>query len=283
MKDIRIERWAHTIVHYCLYLKPGDILAIQSSPVAAPLVEAVYREALRAGAHPVPQISLENLNEILLREGNDEQLTWLSPTSQVMAEKATARLSIHSSENTKALSNVDPARVAKNRQAGRQLFGLTRQREQAGDFRWCLTLYPTIGFAQDANMSLHEFEEFVYETCFLNDPDPIARWKELSVKQQHLVDWLKGREKVHIVGPGTDLTLSIKDRIFINSDGKRNFPSGEVFTGPIENSANGVIQYDIPSTYDGRGVDGIRLVFRDGKVTEASGATRTAISIRTAI
>jgi aminopeptidase len=145
-----------------------------------------------------------------------------------------------------------------------------RQREQAGMFRWCGTLYPTSGYAQEANMSLHDFEEFVYDVCFLNDPDPIARWKELSEQQQHFVDWLVGREHVHLLANGTDLTLSIKDRIFINSDGKRNFPSGEFFTGPIENSVNGVVQFDIPTTYDGRAVEGVRLVFKDGKVIEAS-------------
>jgi aminopeptidase len=270
MRDIRIERWAHTLVHYCLYLKPGDIVIIQSTPAATPLIEAFYQEALRVGAHPVPILHLESLNELLLREGNDEQLAWLSPATQLWAEKANARLSIHSSENTRAFSTIDPARAARQRQAARQLSTIYQQREHTGDFRWCLTLYPTNGYAQDANMSQSEFEEFVFNTCFLNDPDPIARWQELSARQQHLVDWLRGHEKVHILGPGTDLTLSIKDRVFINSDGKRNFPSGEVFTGPVENSANGVIQYDIPSTYDGRGVEGIRLVFRDGRVTEAS-------------
>lgn len=270
MQDIRIKRWAHTLVHYCLYLKPGDIVTIHATPIATPLVEAFYEEALHVGAHPVPLLHLESLNEILLREGNEDQLTWLSPAAQVWAEKANARLSILSSENTHASSNLNPAKAAKQRQLGRQLSKIFRQREQAGEFRWCLTLYPTHGYAQDANMSLAEFEEFVFNTCFLNDSDPIARWKELSAQQQRLVDWLVGHEKVRIVGPGTDLTLSIKDRVFINSNGKRNFPSGEFFTGPVENSANGVIQYDIPSTYDGRAVDGIRLVFRDGKVTEAS-------------
>jgi aminopeptidase len=119
-------------------------------------------------------------------------------------------------------------------------------------------------------MSLHEFEEFVFDVCFLNDEDPIARWKALAAQQQHYVDWLKGKKNVHILGQGTDLKLSIADRIFINSDGKRNFPSGEFFTGPIENSANGVVQFDIPASYDGHAVEGVRLVFREGKVIEAS-------------
>lgn len=270
MNDIRIERWAHTLVHYCLYLKEGDILAIQATPLAAPLIEAVYRETLLVGAYPVPLIELESLKEILLREGNDNQLTTPSPLAQTLAEKANARLNIQSSGNPKSLSNIPSARSAKYRQASHGLATHFRQREQAGDFRWCGTLYPTTAYAQEANMSLKEFEEFVFNVCLLNDPDPIASWKELGKQQQHFVDWLVGKEKVHLLGEGTDLTLSIKDRIFINSDGKRNFPSGEFFTGPVENSANGVVQFDIPASYDGRAVEGVRLVFKDGRVVEAS-------------
>lgn len=270
MNDIRIERWAHTLVHYCLYLKPGDILSIQATPLAAPLIEAVYREALHVGAQPVPLIELEGLNEILLREGTDSQLVTLSPVALAMAEKATARLNIQSSSNPKALSTVPPERSARRQQAARSLMSTFRQREQAGEFRWCGTLYPTTGYAQEANMSLKEFEEFVFDVCFLNDPDPIARWKELASRQQRYVDWLVGKKQVHVLGEGTDLKLSIADRIFINSDGKRNFPSGEFFTGPVENSANGVVQFDIPATYGGRSVEGVRLVFREGKVVEAS-------------
>ncbi|GER86027.1 aminopeptidase [Dictyobacter vulcani] len=270
MNDIRIERWAHALVHYCLYLKPGEILSIHATPLAAPLIEAVYREALNVGAHPVPVIALDELNEILLREGNDSQLTMPSPVALTLAEKANARLSIQSSSNPKALSNIPPDRGAKLRQASHAVASKFWKRERAGDFRWCGTLYPTTGYAQEANMSLKEFEEFVFDVCFLNDPDPIASWQELSRKQQHFVDWLVGKKNVHVLGEGTDLKLSIADRIFINSDGKRNFPSGEFFTGPIENSAEGVVQFDIPASYDGRAVEGVRLVFHEGKVVEAS-------------
>ncbi|GCE12606.1 aminopeptidase [Tengunoibacter tsumagoiensis] len=270
MHDIRIERWAHTLVHYCLYLKTGDILAIYGSPVASPLIEAVCREALHVGAQPVPILTLENYEEILLREGSEEQLIQSSPIAQVMAEKATARLSIQSASNPKALTSIDPARVARRRQSSHALSQVLRRREQAGEFRWCGTLYPTTGYAQEASMSLHEFEEFVFNVCFLNDPDPIARWKELGAQQQKYVDWLVGHDEVHVIGEGTDLRLSIKDRIFINSDGKRNFPSGEFFTGPVEKSVNGVVEFAIPATYDGRSVEGVRLVFQDGKVVEAT-------------
>jgi aminopeptidase len=270
MHDIRIERWAHTLVHYCLYVKAGETVVIRATPLAAPLVEAVYSELLHAGAYPLPLIELENLEEMLLHEGNNDQLVRPSPVMAALAEQIDAQLTIGSRSNTKALSGVEPARVAKRRQANQSISRILRKREQAKMYRWSSTLYPTAAYAQDAAMSLREFEEFVFDVCFLNDADPIARWKEVAAQQQRLVDWLVGHKRVHIEGEGTDLTLSIADRVFINSDGKRNFPSGEFFTGPVENSANGVIQFDIPSTYEGRTIEGIRLVFREGKVVEAS-------------
>jgi len=222
------------------------------------------------GAHPLPLIDLESLEEILLREGNEQQLTKKSPVLTAVAVYCDARLFIASRSNTKALSGVKPEQVSRRRSALRDISEVARKREQAGTFRWSSTLYPTSGYAQDAEMSLHDFEEFVFDVCFLNDPDPIARWNELSAQQQRLVDWLVGKKEVRIQGDGTDLTLSIENRMFINSNGKRNFPSGEFFTGPVEDSANGVIQFDIPASYDGRTIEGVRLAFREGKVVEAS-------------
>ena len=255
MQDIRIERWAHTLVHYSLYIKAGETVAIHATPLATPLVEAVYREILRVGAHPLALIDLESLEEILLRVGNEAQLIKKSPVLTAVAAHCDARLFIASRSNTKALSSVKPENVSRRRSAFRDSYEVTRRREQAGTFRWSSTLYPTSAYAQDAEMSLHDFEEFVFDVCFLNDVDPIARWRELSEQQQR---------------DGTDLMLSIANRRFINSDGKRNFPSGEFFTGPVEDSANGVIQFDIPASHDGRTIEGVRLVFRDGKVVEAS-------------
>ncbi|MGB8346807.1 MAG: aminopeptidase [Ktedonobacteraceae bacterium] len=270
MYDVRIERWAHTLVHYCLYVKPGETVAIYTTPLAAPLLEAVYRELLHVGAYPLPMLDLGYLDEILLREGNDEQLKWISPLALTAAETIDARLYIGSQSNTKALSGVDPARAALRREAQRSLSRIQQEREQAGKFRWALTLYPTEAYAQDAEMSLRDFEKFVFDVCFLDDPDPIARWQELSARQQRLVDWLVGHKKARILGAQTDLTLSIENRVFINSDGKRNFPSGEFFTGPVEQSAEGAIQFDIPASHDGRTIEGVRLVFHEGKVVEAS-------------
>jgi aminopeptidase len=142
----------------------------------------------------------------------------------------------------------------------------------AGELNWCLTLYPTEAYAQDADMSLADFTEFVYGACFLNDADPAESWRALGRRQQFYVDWLAGKERVHIVGPETDLRLSIKGRTFRNSDGRRNFPSGEFFTSPVEDSAEGTIRYTIPSAVNGRLVRDVRLRFAHGRVVEATAA-----------
>jgi aminopeptidase len=270
MQDIRIERWAHTLVHYCLYVQAGETVAIRATPLASPLVEAVFRELLRVGAYPLPLIELESFEEMLLKEGNDNQLSMPDPVLRRMAEDIDAQLSIGSRSNTRSMSGVDPSRLAKLRQAYRHVTQVLRKREQEKKYRWATTLYPTAAYAQDAEMSLYDFEEFVFDVCFLNDVDPIARWKEVSVEQQRLVDWLVGRKRVHILGDGTDLRLSIEDRVFINSDGRRNFPSGEFFTGPVENSAEGMIAFDVPASYGGHTIENVRLVFHEGRVVEAS-------------
>lgn len=270
MQDVRIERWAHTLVHYSLSVQPEDTVVIASTPLAEPLVEAVFRAVLGAGAYPLPMVIPEILRETLLREGNDAQLAKTAFFDKLLAEYTDALLFIDAASNTSAWSTINPARIAALQTSYREVDKLRSEREQAGKFRWSYTLYPTSAYAQDTDMSLREFEEFVFQACFLNDPDPIARWKDLSRQQQRFVDWLVGHEQVQIKGDGTDLTLSIKDRVFINSDGKKNFPSGEFFTGPVENSAQGSISFDIPLSYGGRKIEGIRLAFRDGKVVEAS-------------
>ncbi|WP_069803029.1 aminopeptidase [Thermogemmatispora onikobensis] len=270
MHDIRLARWARTLVDYCLQVQPGQLVAIQSTPLAVPLIENIYRELLRAGAYPLTLLSLDRLEELLLREGNDDQLQNTPSLHEGFAERIAARLGIEAASNTSALTTLDPGRLAMRRKAQGALRNRLQQREQEGSYRWCLTLYPTEAYAQDAGLSLSEFEEFVFEACFLNDPDPAARWRDLSQQQQRLVAWLEGKQRIRVLSEGTDLTLSIVGRRFINSDGRRNFPSGEIFTSPVEESLEGTITFDLPSAVDGRLVEGIRLAFAGGKVVEAS-------------
>ncbi len=271
--DPRITRWAKTLVEYCLSVNPGDLVAINATPAAEELVAEVYRYTLRAGGHPVVNLGLPALREIALKEGSDEQLGWISPSERALVESLDARLLIQSETNTRQLSGVDPKRQAIVGAAGRALFRERAKRIDPADDRWCITLFPTDAYAQDAGMSRAEFAEFVYEACFLNSEDPAGRWREVSRQQQIFVDWLKDKKEARIIGQDTDIRLRFAGRIFRNSDGRRNFPSGELFTSPNEDSAEGHIRFTIPSVVNGHLVSDIRLTFEAGRVVEATAAT----------
>jgi aminopeptidase len=268
--DPRIPRWAKTLVGYCLGVRPGQTVLIRANHAAEPLIAEVHREVLRAGGHPAPWITLPRLREIELREGNDEQLTWVNPGERALLEHIDASLRISSEMNTRFLAGVDPKRLALGNRANRELYKYLQHGPHSEERPWCLTLFPTQAYAQDAGMSLSDFEEFVYEACFLNSEDPAARWRELGERQQFYVDWLRDKRDAHVIGPETDLRLSIAGRSFRNSDGKRNFPSGEFFTGPVEDSVEGHIYFAIPSVVSGQAVQNIRLTFEHGRVVEAT-------------
>ena len=270
MADPRLRRWAEVLVRYSVGVQPGDKFMIQSSPLAAPLIAEVYREALRVGAYPEVNINLAGLAEIFLQEANEDQLKCVSPIAKMVIDDYNATLQITAAENTRSLANADPAKQAIQAQAQHELLGTFMRRQSTGDLKWSITLYPTNAYAQDAGMSLSDFSEFVYDACFLNDEDPVARWKALGAEQQKLVDWLKGKDQIHVVAKDTDLHLSVKDRIFINADGQKNFPDGEFFTGPVEDSVNGHIRFTLPAMFQGRPVEGVRLRFEAGKVVEAT-------------
>jgi len=271
--DNRIRRLAQVLVRYSLGVQPGNLVAIHGSLEATPLLREVYRETLRAGGHPEFHLDLEDAREIYLKEANDAQLNFVSPIRQLITERYDCLLYIDAETNTRRLSRVDPERAAQLRKTYDGLDTLWSQRAAQGLLRWCYTQYPTHAYAQDANMSLEDYCEFVFEAGMLNGPDPVARWQELAARQKTLADWLKGHKQVHILGEDTDLTISIEERSFLNCDGHLNFPDGEIFTGPVEDSAQGTIHFNLPTSYDGHAVDDILLRFEDGCVVEAHAAT----------
>lgn len=272
MIDPRVAKMADTIVGYCLDLKPNDTFLIAGPPAAAPLIRETYRAALHAGAHPIVRLSLPGLDEILYAEGSPEQLQFLPQTLLDETETLNARLVIQAAENTKSLSGVDPQRIALRQSALGRIGRRLMQRSAAGDLRPCLTLFPTEAHAQDAEMSLESYADFVFGACLLDRPDPAEGWRSVRTEQQRIADYLMAHDRIHIVAPGTDVNYRVAGRTWINSDGKRNFPSGEVFTGPIEDSVEGVVRFSYPAIYNGREVEDVRLVFEAGKVVEATAA-----------
>jgi aminopeptidase len=234
------------------------------------LLKAVYAKVLQAGGHPLLRVSLPGIDELAYRHASDEQLQFIHEPQKLILETYDVTIGIRGEENTKALSSVDPAKMMLKRQAGAELMKTYFRRSASGELRWTTTLYPTNAHAQDAEMSLSEYEDFCYGACMPDADDPVGYWQRFSAWQQRIVDWLKGKERIHVVGPETDLRLNVADRVFINSDGKHNMPSGEVFTGPVEESVNGHVHFSYPAITAGREVTGIRLWFEDGKVVKAS-------------
>ncbi len=270
MSDPRVDKLAQVLVQYSAPVHEGDLVVIRANAVAAPLIQALYREVLKAGGHPINQLTVSGLEKTFFQYAGDAQLDFVSPVERLVVEQYRVVFSIMSETNTKALTNVDPARQSRVQAARRDLTKTFLDRSARGDLRWALTLYPTDAYAQDAEMSLDEYADFVYGACLLDDPDPVARWQEVSARQQRLCDWLKGKRELRVRGPHADMTLSIEGRTFINADGRYNFPDGEIFTGPVEDSVNGWVEFTYPAIEGGREVDGIRLRFENGKIVEAS-------------
>ncbi len=272
MADPRIEKWAQALVGYSVEVRAGQTVAILGQPAAAPLLRAVNKEVVRKGAFPVLLPSVEGANADLLREGSDAQLQFISPVERFIRAEADVSINVMAETNTRRMSTVDPKRQSLFTAARRDLFETYMERAADGRLDWTLTLYPTDAYAQDADMDTEAYTDFVLSACKLDRDDPVAAWLELREEQQRLIDWLHGKREVKLTGPDIDLSLSVEGRTWINSDGKRNFPSGEIFTGPVENSVNGVIRFSFPVVTAGRQIEDIRLRFENGKVVEASAA-----------
>ncbi len=267
MTEDLVARWATLLVDYCLRVAPGETILIASELEARPLVEACFREVVRRGAHPIVRVELPGLAEFFVERANDAQLGHLSPASIREAEVVDGRIRIAAESDTRSMRGVDPGRQAILDRA-RAPF-----RELASKKRWVLTQYPTPAYAADAGMPIADYEAYVASAMFLDRPDPVAAWRALGERQAGLVEFLAGVSEVRIEADGTDLTLSVAGRAWINSDGRRNMPSGEVFTGPIETSARGRLRCSFPVCRGGRELSGIALEFQGGRVVGASAET----------
>jgi aminopeptidase len=276
MPDPRIANLAKIIVDYSVGLKPGDQVYIQSTPAAAPLVSEVYRLALQRGAHPLTIIDLPGLQPIFFENANEDQINYISPVMKQVVETFDVRIYIAGEVNTKELSGTDPAKQAMRSAAMRPIMKTFMERSASGALRWNVALFPTDAFAQDAEMSLAEFEDFVYNACLASDPDPIASWQKVKERQQLLADWLQDKQEVHLVGPDTDLRVGVGGRRWINCYGDYNMPDGEIFTGPEETKVDGTVRFSYPAIYNGREVANVRLWFEEGRVVRWSAGKNEA-------
>lgn len=279
--DIRIEKMADLLVNYSLGVNIGESVVIQGNTLAEPLVKLVYTKVLQAGGNPLLMIQPTGTEELYYKYASNEQLQHVPSPEKLIIETYDARIFVWGIENTKALTSVNPAKTVLHSRSRRDIMNTFLKRAASGELAWVVSLFPTNAPAQDAEMSLSEYEDFVYAACMPNMDDPIGYWKRFSEKQQKIVDWLKDKNSVRVIGLETDLSFSIEGRQFINCDGKNNMPDGEVFTGPVEDSIQGKVYFSYPAIYDEREVTGVRLWFENGKVVKASAEKNEQYLVKT--
>jgi len=261
-----LKKYAELLVHYCLELKAGEKLLIRSTTLAEPLIREVYRVALKLGAHVEVDMSFRSKNRIFIEESNTEQLHQLPVLYAKAMEEFDAYLFIRAPYNLREDVDLDKDKLKIRQLALKEIQQLYFKRTGEGKLKRNLCQYPTEACATEAGMTLEEYEQFIYTACHLYEDKPEEAWLKVRAKQQRIVDFLNQKDVIRYKGVGTDIRFSVKERTWINSDGQNNMPSGEVFTGPIEDTVNGVVHFAYPSIYMGKEVQGITLWVKDGYV-----------------
>jgi aminopeptidase len=260
---IHADAFAVLVADWCLEVQRGQQILIETTTLALEPAVALHRALLEREAWPLLRLGPGGLEADFYRHARDLHLDGVAPIQLAEYEAADASVRISAPANVHALAGIDPLLVSRRARAQERL------RAARGRRRWCVTIWPTPALAEQAGMSARAYSEFIERALFLDRPDPVAAWAAQRDMQAQVIDRLAPAREIHIETVGTDLRLNVEGRIWINSDGRRNMPSGEVFTGPHEHSGNGVIRFDVPSNGRGADVAGVELTFAQGEVVAA--------------
>ena len=274
MSDSRVQKFAKVLVEHSTRIVPGDRVLIEGTTAAEPLVRELYVQILEKGGQPHPMISFPGMvpfiqDDLYLTYAKESQLDFVPTFYKLAYDQFESRIRIHSATNTRATTNIDPVKAQRRGKATSVITESQMRRGAEKSFKWVTTLYPTDAYAQDAGMSLKEYEDFVFGAVHAHEDDPIAYWKSTAAGQQKAIDFLANKNQIVMRGPNVDLTLSVKGRKFMNSTGLFNMPDGEIFTGPVEDSVNGWVKFTYPAIYGGVAVEGAELTFVRGRVEQA--------------
>jgi len=263
---------AKLAVNYSVGVKKDQRVVVFGPTIAEELFQAIYAEVLEAGGHPLLIPTIEGTEELLYKHGSEEQLLYVDEIKKILRRDFDCFINIFGDYNRKKLALVDPKKIAKvqGSPANREVMKIFLKRGAEGELNWVVIPFPCNSMAQEADMDLFSYSEFVKRAIFLDKEDPVQEWKEIEKNQDRIVDYLNKVDKLQILGEDTDLSLSVKGRKWINCCGQKNLPDGEVFTGPLEDSVNGYIRFTYPGIYQGKEVENIYLEFKDGKVTKAT-------------
>jgi aminopeptidase len=260
LADPRVVKQAKVLVDYSLKVKRGEKVVVLADFQSEPLIKEIYRLLIRRGAYKVKlKIGSYEFSEIYFKEAKNDQLDYFPKIDMDEIKYSDCYIRIKSPLNTRGLTNVDTKKISRR---SRVLRKITNYRVE--NTRWVVTIFPTHAQAQEADMSLSEYEDFVFTA--INKVD----WKKVHKDQEKLRKLVDNTAKVRIVGKGTDLQVSIRGRKAVNAGGENNMPDGEVFTSVVENSTKGFITYSFPALYLGKEFHDVRLEFKSGKVVNAS-------------
>ena len=271
MRDPRLDEYARLLVDRSVAVQPGWQVSVRATPLARPLIEALIEQIARRGAYPILQMTFEQIGGPFAREAPLELLRDPAPLQRRIWEEVDAFISIWAPENTREGSELSDERRA----AIQQMVAPMRERTMAMGAPWVIAEYPVLSTAQDAGMTLTEFEQFIFDAVLLD-------WDVEARRMSAIGRLFDETDEVRIVGPGTDLTLSLAGRTGAVDDGHVNMPGGEVFYSPVEDSAQGVIEFcEFPAVYFGHEADGVRLVFDGGRIVDATARAGGEFLIRT--
>ena len=288
MRDERLEKYARILVNYSVGVEAGNKVYLSASVTSMPLVRAIYREVIRAGAHPILDLGDDQCGDIFYEEANDEQLVFTNESLELEAIRQADRwITIWGEDNTRNMGQVDPKRIVRCSQAYKPIDDLFTERTCAigkPNFLPCVgTQFPCQSAAQDAEMSLSQYEDFVFKAAWVDAEDPVARWKEFELWQKEIIEKLSKYTEFRFTcftsyrsDSNTDITFKVpsSERKWYECAGRENFPDGEIYTSPLEDSANGIIEIDFASVHNGVEVRGVKLEFENGKLVESSADSR---------
>lgn len=260
------SKYAGLLVNYSLELKKGERVFISSTHLADPLLIEVYKSALDAGAHPFIDLALRDQEKSFYELAQDHQLDFVSPFKKLAFEEFEAFLSIKAPYSLGDDSGIDPEKRKRHKKAVSAMMETYMQRTGSGKMKRCLCQFPTEADAKIAGMSLDEYTQFVFNACFLNAENPVDEWLKIRKMQQGIVDFLNKKKQMRYRHPNFDISFSCEGRTWINSDGRANMPSGEVFTSPVEDSVNGTVYFSFPGLQFGKEVEGVTLNVKDGEI-----------------
>ena len=259
------NKYADLLVNYCLEMKKGDRVLVRTTYLAEPLLRELIRAVTQIGGHMETMIEFDKQADTFLDHAQDHQLEYIPSLLKKGFKEFECHLFIRAPFDLN-INKEHLTKTAKARAAKKELMKIYSNRTSTRELKRSLCIFPCESLAQQANMSMKEYEQFVFEACKLNASDPEKEWLQVRADQQHIVDLLNTKDQIRYVTKDTDISFSTEGRIWINSDGQTNMPSGEVYTSPVEDSVKGKISFSFPSIYWGQQVSGVKLEVENGIV-----------------